>query len=100
MKEESIKWPPGITVENLNNKSMRTKETTSGKTLLEEVGEKLQLARQELDELAVQLALGKAEVKDKFEEMKKSFLKRLNELNETFFEEIRKDEVRRKIGML
>lgn len=40
---------------------------------LQKVSEKLLLAQQEIDELTVQLALGKVEAKDKFEEIKHTF---------------------------
>lgn len=41
--------------------------------LLNQVGEKLVRVQQELDELALQLSLGKAEARDKFEELKVEF---------------------------
>ncbi len=56
--------------------------STMEKSILLKISEKLALAQQELDELAVQLALGKAEAKDKFEEIKKDFRVRLNELRQ------------------
>jgi hypothetical protein len=55
-----------------------TKETTP--PLLQELGEGMLKAQQELDELAVQLSLGKAEAKEKFEEIKKEFNERVNAL--------------------
>lgn len=48
--------------------------------LLKEIADKLLVAHQEIDELTVQLALGKAEALDKFEEIKKDFRKRVQEL--------------------
>lgn len=53
---------------------------TAEKTLLIKMAEKLTAAQQELDELAVQLALGKAEARDKFEEVKKEFRLRVAEV--------------------
>src|SRR5436189_3568255 len=46
---------------------------------LNTIAEKLVEARQELEELAVQLSLGKADAKAKYEEIKKDFRKRVNE---------------------
>ncbi len=54
------------------------------KTILEKITGKLTKAQQELDELAVQLALGKAEAKDKFEEVKKEFRTQVSELKHKF----------------
>ena len=54
------------------------------KPVLEKVAERLVAAQQELDKLAVQFALGKAEAKDKFEEVKKELQTRVNELKHTF----------------
>lgn len=45
----------------------------SEKRFLVSVAENLLAAQQEIDELMIQLALGKAEAKDKFEELKKDF---------------------------
>lgn len=45
----------------------------SEKRFLVSVAENLLAAQQEIDELMIQLALGKAEAKDKFEEVKKDF---------------------------
>lgn len=51
------------------------------KSLLDSIADKLLISQQELDELALQLALGKAEVKDKFEEVKADFKLKLDEFN-------------------
>ncbi len=50
---------------------MKTQENIDSALL--KVSEKLLLAQQEIDELTVQLALGKVEAKDKFEEIKHTF---------------------------
>jgi hypothetical protein len=68
--------------------------------ILLEVKEKLQTARQELDELTVQLALGKAEARDKFDEIKRDFLKRIQELNQTLGIDGNTNEVNQKIEAL
>lgn len=44
------------------------------------VADKLLAAQQEIDELTVQLALGKAEARDKFNEIKKDFREKVSEL--------------------
>lgn len=51
---------------------------TTEKTVLLNLADKLVEAQRELDELTLQLALGKAEAKEKFEEIKKQFSVRLN----------------------
>ena len=48
--------------------------------LLVRIADRLVKDQQELDELAVQISLGKAEVKDKFEESKKKMNKRVRKL--------------------
>lgn len=58
---------------------MKTEETIE-KNILQKVTEKLLSAQQEIDELALQLALGKAEATEKFEEIKKEFKLKINEL--------------------
>ncbi len=58
---------------------MKTEETIE-KDILQKVTEKLLSAQQEIDELALQLALGKAEATDKFEEIKKEFRLKISEL--------------------
>jgi phage host-nuclease inhibitor protein Gam len=50
---------------------MKTQENID--SVLQQVSDKLLLAQQEIDELTVQLALGKVEAKDKFEEIKHTF---------------------------
>ncbi len=56
-----------------------TTDSQVGSTL-QPMEEKVILARQALDELALQLSLGKAEARDKFEEVKKEFSAKLIEL--------------------
>lgn len=58
---------------------MKTEETNE-KDLLQKISNKLISAQQEIDELALQLSLGKAEVKDKFEEIKNDFRNKVGEL--------------------
>ena len=58
---------------------METLEKTKDKPILVEIAGKLVEAQQELDELVIQFALGKAEAKDKFEEIKSDFRTRMNE---------------------
>lgn len=58
---------------------MKTQETTE-MTVLQRVGEHLLQAQQEIDELALQLSLGRAEGKEKFEEVKKEFGRQVSEL--------------------
>lgn len=53
---------------------------TTEKTVLLNLADRLVEAQRELDELTLQLALGKAEAKEKFEEIKKQFSVRLNNL--------------------
>lgn len=62
------------------NLFMEPEERTTEKPVLEKVADKLMKIQEELDELALQLALGKAEAKDKFEEVKKEFKKKVTEL--------------------
>lgn len=59
---------------------MKTTTNSQIEAALQQMTEKAVLARQELDELALQLSLGKAEAKDKFEEIKRGFRVKLNEL--------------------
>ena len=61
---------------------MKTKSSVERMPVLREVADKLLLAHEEIDELAVQLALGKAEALDKFEEIKKDFRQRVGELKQ------------------
>lgn len=56
----------------------KVKEPT-GKTTLEKIAEQLLVAQKEIDEFVVQMALGKAEAKDEFEEIKKQFRARVHE---------------------
>jgi hypothetical protein len=59
---------------------METETREKPKPLLQTVGECMLKAQQEIDDLAVQLSLGKAESKEKFEEVKKEFIEKVNEL--------------------
>jgi len=59
---------------------MKTEENKLEKPVLEKIAARLMEAQQELDELAVQLALGKAEAKDKFDEVKHEFNERLTHM--------------------
>jgi len=54
-------------------------ETTHEKPVLQKIADKLLGVQQELDELVGQFALGKAEGKEKFEEIKKEFRQRVSE---------------------
>jgi hypothetical protein len=62
---------------------METEIKQSSKPLLQKLGEAMLEAQQEIDELAVQLSLGKAEAKEKFEEVKSEFTERLNWLKQS-----------------
>jgi len=57
---------------------MKTDEII-GKNMLQAAGERLLTAQREIDELALQLAFGKAEARDKFEEIKQEFRKQVSE---------------------
>jgi hypothetical protein len=57
---------------------MDTQAKSTEKPILLNLADKLMTAQSELDELTLQLALGKAEVKDKYEEIKIQFRHRLN----------------------
>lgn len=61
------------------------------KPFLVRIADRLVKDQQELDELAVQLALGKAEVKDKFEEAKKKMNKRVQKLSTKLSSEAKQD---------
>lgn len=61
---------------------METSDNAAEKSILLKIAEKLSAAQQELDELAVQLALGKAEAVEAFEKIKKEFSLRLAELSQ------------------
>jgi hypothetical protein len=62
---------------------METKETKIKTPLLEKMAEGLLQAQQEIDELALQLSLGKSEAKEKLEEVKKEFIKGINTLKKS-----------------
>lgn len=55
-------------------------DVKSTKKILMSVADKLLAAQQEIDELTVQLALGKAEARDKFNEIKQDFREKVAEL--------------------
>lgn len=61
---------------------METTDKTNERPILKRIAEQLLKDQQELDELAVQFALGKAEVMDKFEETKKFLRKSVLEYKE------------------
>lgn len=58
---------------------MKEEMKTSEKPVLQKIADKLVGVQKELDELVVQFALGKAEGKEKFEEIKKEFRQRVSE---------------------
>lgn len=62
---------------------MEAETKTTEKSMLEKIAGKLLKAQQELDELAVQFSLGKAEARDKFEEIKREFRTQVTELKHT-----------------
>lgn len=62
---------------------MEAEIKSEGEPMLEKIAAKLMKAQRELDELIVQLALGKAEAKDKFEEIKKEFRTHVGRLKQT-----------------
>lgn len=62
---------------------METNETKIKTPLLEKMAEGLLQAQQEIDELALQLSLGKSEAKEKLEEVKKEFIKGINTLKKS-----------------
>ena len=58
---------------------MKDETKNSEKPVLQKIADRLLAVQQELDELVVQFALGKAEGKEKFEEIKKEFRQRVTE---------------------
>lgn len=58
---------------------MKNTDATNQKPILVKIADQLLKDQQELDSLAVQLSLGKAEAKDKFEEAKKQIRKSIQE---------------------
>ena len=62
---------------------METNETKIKTPLLEKMAEGLLLAQQEIDELALQLSLGKSEAKEKLEEVKKEFVRGISTLKKS-----------------
>lgn len=69
----------GLNLGNLNqiNKKMIMETNT---TFTDKVIDRLRKAAAELEELQVQLSLGKAEARDKFEELKKNFSKTIQQI--------------------
>lgn len=63
---------------------MKDKTQEASKPFLQWLGQSLLNVQQEIDELALQLSLGKAEAKDKFEEVKMDFAKTIANLRESF----------------
>lgn len=61
-----------------------TEKTTTDGPILKQLAARLLEAQQELDEFALQLALGKAEAKDRFEEIKKDFGQRVRNWRSKF----------------
>ena len=66
---------------------MKTKIEAPEKSILLKTADKLMDAQRELDEFTVQLALGKAEAMEKFEEIKKDFRARITALKAALNEE-------------
>ncbi len=64
-------------------RNLNINDMTTSKLIARSIAEKAILAQQEMDELAVQLALGKAEARDKFEEMKKDLRKNVQTWKKT-----------------
>lgn len=62
---------------------MKTIATKIKTPLLEKMAEGLLLAQQEIDELALQLSLGKSEAKEKLEEVKKEFVRGISTLKKS-----------------
>ncbi len=60
----------------------KTKKKETRKPLLQKLGESLLQAQQEIDDLVRQLSLGKAEAKEKFEEVKNEFIEKVNEMKQ------------------
>lgn len=61
---------------------MNAEKDTTNDSLIQAISERLLTARQELDELIVQLTLGTAEAKDKYHEIKMEFALRIRELKD------------------
>ncbi|HQS04323.1 MAG: hypothetical protein B7X86_02670 [Sphingobacteriales bacterium 17-39-43] len=62
---------------------MKNTETSNQRPILVKIAAQLLKDQQELDSLAVQLSLGKAEAKDKFEEAKKQMKKSIQDFKNT-----------------
>ncbi len=63
---------------------MDTKTSSNRTNFAEKIIDGLQKAQQEIEELTLQFALGKAEASDKFEEIKKEFSEKSNEWKRVF----------------
>jgi hypothetical protein len=79
---------------------MEATKKISRRPALLEVAEKLKQAQQEIDEFTVQLALGSAEAKEKFEELKRNLKQHLADLKVAFRLVSREDRLRAKIDEL
>lgn len=64
---------------------METIDRTPDKPLLIKIADKLKETQQEVDELVLQFSLGKAEAKDKFEEIKKELKLKVAEFRQSAF---------------
>ena len=70
---------------------METKVKTEDKKILERMAEKLLETQKELDELTIQLTLGKAKAMDKFEDVKLEFKEKVDVLKQFLEKESVKD---------
>lgn len=57
----------------MSTEKMPPKKEDTEKPVLQRIADQLLVAQQEIDDLALQLALGKAEAREKFQEVKKEF---------------------------
>lgn len=62
------------------------KTSNQSQTLAEKISERLKKAQIEIEEFALQFALGKAEAADKFEELKKEFKSKVSQLQSEYSE--------------
>lgn len=88
---------------NILMEKIMKKEKTIEITALQQASEKLLKAGQEIDELTVQLASGRAEAEDKFEEIKREFSLQVTQLKDLLTKTSDKDinpEVKAKIESL
>lgn len=70
---------------------MGTEVVINKKPMLVKIAEQLMKDQLELDSWAVQIALGKAELKDKYEEAKKQMKKSIRDFRETLHSELKKN---------